>query len=247
MKNILDPTPLRPYARSALNYLKLTAGWVVALSVAWGALWIANKYTPPQHNPLAPLDLNDPIGMATYRKFTALRNDREACFKALDQSGIGYTPLEDRSTGEQCGFYDALTLDRSLTPYSATLSMTCAQTAALYVWEAQVARPLAEELLGSPIATIHTFGAYSCRTIAGSRRWSQHSKANAVDISGFTLEDGRRINVKTHWDVEGPEGEFLEAVHDGACEVFSISLGPDYNAAHADHFHFDMGPGWLCR
>jgi hypothetical protein len=26
-----------------------------------------------------------------------------------------------------------------------------------------------------------------------------------------------------------------------------VVLGPDYNAAHRNHFHLDMGPWWVCR
>ena len=55
------------------------------------------------------------------------------------------------------------------------------------------------------------------------------------------------FNVKTHWANGGKEGEFLARVHKGACRIFSVTLGPEYNAAHADHFHFDMGDARTCR
>lgn len=236
MKNILN-----------VHYLKLAAGWALAFAMVGGALWLAHKYTPPQHNPFRPLDLNHPLGMATYSKFSTLKHERETCFAALDAADIGYTPLEDRATGQKCGFYDALTLDRSATPYSATLSMTCVQSAALYAWETHVARPLAEDLLGSPIVRIETYGSYSCRQIAGSRRYSEHALANAIDVWGFRLKDGRVVDVKSNWGKRTPEGRFLKRVHRGACRLFSVTLGPDYNAAHADHFHMDMGSGDVCR
>ena len=206
-------------------------------------LWLA----PPQHNPFKPLDLNDPPGLASHFKLTQMTRHPAACFQALDATGVLYTRLDDSPPRQECGKYDALTLDRTLTPYSATLSMTCFETASLYLWERHVARPAAVEILGSPIARIETYGSFSCRNIAGSDRWSEHALANAVDISGFQLEDGRVIMVKTHWDNGGPEGEFLERVHDGGCGIFSVTLGPDYNAAHADHLHFDMGDRRACR
>ncbi|MBP6581207.1 MAG: extensin family protein, partial [Sphingorhabdus sp.] len=28
--------------------------------------------------------------------------------------------------------------------------------------------------------------------------------------------------------------------HQSACKRFGTVLGPDYNSAHANHFHFDM-------
>lgn len=44
-----------------------------------------------------------------------------------------------------------------------------------------------------------------------------------------------------------PKAAFLRQVRDGACHGFSAVLGPDYNAAHRDHFHFDRGPYRVCR
>lgn len=205
------------------------------------------RFAPPQHNPFVPLDLNHRPGLASHFKMTQLARHPSACFDALDATGVLYTPLEDSPPGADCGKYDALTLDRSLTPYSATLSMTCSQTASVYLWERHIARPAAVEILGSPIARIETYGSFSCRNIAGSARRSEHAGANAIDISGFRLEDGRLINVETHWGKDGKEGEFLARVHKGACRIFSVTLGPDYNAAHADHFHFDMGERRTCR
>ena len=43
------------------------------------------------------------------------------------------------------------------------------------------------------------------------------------------------------------EARFLRAVHEGACDYFDVVLGPDYNRAHADHFHFDRGAYRACR
>jgi hypothetical protein len=202
---------------------------------------------PARHNPFAPIDLTARPGVATPVQLARLKGDREACFTALDQAGVGYTPLEDELRGEKCGLFDALTLDRTLTPYSATLQMTCAQTAAAYMWERHVVLPAAVEIFDAPVARIETYGSFSCRNIAGSRRLSQHAFGNALDVSGFRLEDGRVIDVEAHWGKRGKEGKFLKRAHKGACDLFSVTLGPEYNAAHADHFHMDMGPGGICR
>lgn len=39
-----------------------------------------------------------------------------------------------------------------------------------------------------------------------------------------------------------PELTFLRAVHAGACGIFTTVLGPETNAAHHDHMHFDLKP-----
>ena len=44
-----------------------------------------------------------------------------------------------------------------------------------------------------------------------------------------------------------PKADFLRQVRDGACHGFSVVLGPDYNAAHRDHFHLDRGHYRVCR
>jgi hypothetical protein len=36
-------------------------------------------------------------------------------------------------------------------------------------------------------------------------------------------------------------------VRDGACGTWETVLGPEYNAAHRDHFHLDRGPYRICR
>jgi len=62
-----------------------------------------------------------------------------------------------------------------------------------------------------------------------------------------SLQCWRVIDVRQHWREDSAFGTFLEEVHGGACQLFSVVLGPDYNAAHADHFHFDMGGSSICR
>ncbi|MFC7552495.1 extensin family protein [Pseudoroseomonas wenyumeiae] len=39
---------------------------------------------------------------------------------------------------------------------------------------------------------------------------------------------------------------FLRDVRDGACRFFGAVLGPDYNAAHRDHFHMEAGRWQRC-
>lgn len=41
-------------------------------------------------------------------------------------------------------------------------------------------------------------------------------------------------------DADTRELEFLKALHEGACGIFTTVLGPLANAAHHDHFHFDL-------
>ena len=104
----------------------------------------------------------------------------------------------------------------------------------------------------SPVARVEHFGAYSCRRLYGRNEgpWSEHATGNAIDIAAFVLEDGRRIGVAGDWRNDDAEAAFLHSARDAACEVFGTVLSPDYNAAHADHLHFDQaarGFGAVCR
>jgi hypothetical protein len=73
---------------------------------------------------------------------------------------------------------------------------------------------------------------------------THHSKA--IDIIAFTLADGRIISVLKDWNGSPDAQAFLRKVRDGACNIFSVTLSPDYNAAHRDHFHVDLGLWQRC-
>ncbi len=75
---------------------------------------------------------------------------------------------------------------------------------------------------------------------------SEHAYANAWDVTGFELADGRVVSVQAHWNDAGSLRTFLRAVRDDACNIFRVVLGPDYNDAHHDHLHVDMGGGSRC-
>ena len=217
-------------------------GPLVALFVA-GALFLAARgwlAEHPQHDPWAPLDLNDPPGWATQRKLAALRSDPAECRAVLERSGVAFTALPAAGEGA-CRREDRTVLRETPLGPDAPAA-TCAVDAALVLWLRQGAQPAAEELLGSPIARVEHFGAYSCRRLYGRDEgpWSEHATGNAIDIAAFVLEDGRRISVATDWTDEGDQAEFLHRARDEACEVFGTVLSPDYNAAHADHMHFDQ-------
>ncbi|MBY0568916.1 MAG: extensin family protein [Hyphomonadaceae bacterium] len=229
----------------------IVAAVLVVLSFAiWrGAVWV--RELPPEQSPFRSLDLERPVGWATAMQFDRIRSDPPACAAALDASRIVVTPIEDRREGAdgQCGFSNAVTLDESHYPYSGAVRATCPLTAALYVWEREVVAPAAAQWLESPVVRIEMIGTYVCRNIYGRAegRLSEHANANAIDIAGFRLENGRVIRILGGWTGDEADAAFLRAVRDGGCDVFRGVLSPDYNAAHADHLHLDMGPYRLCR
>ncbi|MEO0357044.1 MAG: extensin family protein [Pseudomonadota bacterium] len=92
---------------------------------------------------------------------------------------------------------------------------------------------------------------YVCRTRYNrpTAKLSEHARGKAIDISGFVMGDGRQISLIQDWG-NGRPGTILRRMHDTACGIFGTVLGPNANAAHADHFHFDTARydgGSYCR
>lgn len=62
-----------------------------------------------------------------------------------------------------------------------------------------------------------------------------------MDVSDSRLAGGRRIRLAADRADQSADGRFLRRVRDGACVSFNAVLGSDYNVAHRDHPHLDMG------
>ena len=234
---------------------------LLAAFAAWA--WRAGAITVPDRwNPWAPLRIDDTPNLLTRYKLERASADRDACRTALAQAGMRLSPLEDRSTGPGCGFDHAYLVERSSVGVGTPFALSCRTALSLAMWERHVLQDAAQSHLGTRVARIEHLGSYACRNLYGRAegRRSRHATADALDIAGFVLEDGRRVRVLGDWpppaaQAGAPTGHgdaqaeaaFLRAVHEGACAHFDAVLGPDYNAAHADHFHFDRGGGRICR
>jgi hypothetical protein len=206
----------------------------------------------PENVPWTALDLRQPIGSFTGRKLNALGEDPARCRALLTQAGARFTALPARNDGPQCGYGDAVRLagDGAL---PGDVGTACAVAAALILWEREIVQPAARRHFGRPVAAIDHFGSYSCRRLYGREEggWSEHARANALDVAGFRLAGGASITVAADWRDPGAKGRFLREIRDGACALFVTVLSPDYNEAHGDHFHFDQASrdgGWrACR
>jgi hypothetical protein len=99
--------------------------------------------------------------------------------------------------------------------------------------------PLATAMLGSGIVALAT-GGYRCsspiRLPSGNP--NPHAKGIAIDLSAITLADRRRIAIGH--EANSTEALFARTIRQAACGWFTTVLGPGTNAAHAEHFHFDV-------
>ena len=244
---------LRRVRRALVRFLLL------GLLVSAAIFFYGFARTHPEDMPWTKLDLAAPVGTFTGRKLAGLAEDDGLCRARLDRAGIAFARLPSRSDrGGQCGYRDSVRLGRGgalRIGYRPTnLATSCRIAAGLALWEWHVVQPAAVRHLGQQVVSIDHLGSYSCRRVYGQSEgaWSEHATANAVDIAGFRLADGRRISVAGDWKGEGAKARFLRDVRDGACRLFATTLSPDYNAAHRDHLHLDQAErgamGWRgCR
>jgi hypothetical protein len=209
----------------------------------------------PERLPWTPLSLARPIGPFTATKLAMLGDDTPRCLALLANAGIDYRALPPPGTpAAGCGYTDGVTIRPGTNAAwrPAAPKIACPVAAALHIWERDIVAPAAQRHLGQPLAGIDHLGSFNCRRIAGSSNWSEHATADAIDIAGFRLENGDRISVLADWNGTPAKARFLRAVRDGACDLFATTLSPDYNRAHADHFHLDQAArgalgGSVCR
>lgn len=202
---------------------------------------------PELANPPPLLNLERRWSRKELANFAKLSRDAEICRQGLDAVGVKYTIAPSHLDENGCGYVNAVTLKSSRDTKGDPLVMTCETAARFYLWQIQVVAPAAEKYLGSPVEDVVSLGTFSCRNVAGTEKRSKHGSAQAIDVSGFRLADGRFISVLNDYFDESSEGDFLRTVHDGACSIFDVTLGPNYNADHANHFHVDTGGDHACH
>lgn len=222
----------------------MRAALAVLLAVALGACGILPESSATNRPRVAP--------GATQRGLS--RPDAAKCLAALGASGAGYAPLPDRFYAPGCQAVGSVRLDRLAGDRDASFTLAnlgpvaCPLAQAFAAWARYGVDRAARQMLGSPLARVETMGSYACRTVAGGARLSAHSRAEAIDVGAFVLADGRRIAVKAGWNGgSDQERAFLRTVHTSACKRFGTVLGPEYNSAHADHLHVELGNGSFCR
>jgi hypothetical protein len=183
----------------------------------------------------------------------APRPDEARCLADLGAAGAQFSPLPDTYAAPGCNKLGTVQLmalagDRAPLSVSNMGPVRCSVAKAFGDWARFGVDRAARELLGSRVARIETMGSYACRNVAGSERRSAHARAEAIDVSAFVLADGRRIVLKRDWDGgDAATREFLRVVHKSACKRFGTVLGPEYNAAHQDHFHLEGTGATFCR
>ncbi|MFH7909073.1 extensin-like domain-containing protein [Enterobacter cloacae] len=210
---------------------------------------VGYRWLPSHYNPFTPLSLDDPPGPITQYKLRRLTP--EACASLLSKANqkalIRTQPVAD-SAGA-CPLHNVVRV-RDFGPVSLNSSFlaSCplALSSALFV--SQQARPLTRTWTGSDLVRIEHLGSYACRNIyhRPDARRSEHATAEALDISAFRLANGERVTILHGWRSTKTQ-PWLQALLTASCGYYGNGLGPEYNAAHANHFHLGMRGFGLCR
>lgn len=165
-----------------------------------------------------------------------------ACRQQLRKLGVTFRDLAPIDQGGACRIDHPVQvsgLAGNITMQPAA-TLTCDMALAFASWTRNELNPSARWRYLSGVKTIHQGSSYSCRRIAGTSVASEHSKGNALDVMRIELRNGKDIDVRKPGWFSFREKGLLNNVRAGGCEYFTTVLGPGYDAAHADHFHFDI-------
>lgn len=164
------------------------------------------------------------------------------CRRQLKRLGVRFRDIAPIRDSASCG----IDWPVEVSGFSGNVGMkpaatlTCDMALAFAQWTEDELAPAARWRYLSGVKTIHQGSSYSCRSIAGTRTVSEHAKGNALDVMRIELKNGKDIDVrKPGWFAFREKG-LLNNVRSDACGYFSTVLGPGYDAAHKDHFHFDI-------
>lgn len=225
--------------------------WTFALLVLVAAGLLALGWRPPYHyNPWALLDPRaDPDWLTRFRLYRIGR-DPARCQAALVRGGASFSAVADKHTQDGCGWQNAVMLrGTGEAMLERPALVTCPLAISMVMLDLHVLQPTARASFGSGVGTIAHVGSYNCRNVKGdgdSSVLSSHAQARAIDVTGFRLANGRMVSLAKGWQTP-MDGAFLRDVESGSCGFFGIVLGPDYNAAHAGHFHLEVGSAGWCR
>jgi hypothetical protein len=154
-----------------------------------------------------------------------------------------FEPLPLLAGPGECGAADAVLLRSVILPDHAKVAVTppatlrCEMAQAVADWLREDVAPAALTL-GAPLRGLDDFDSYECRgrnRVRGAML-SEHGKANAIDVRGFRLGDGREIGLT---DIAAAK-TWREGIRTGVCARFTTVLGPGSDGYHEEHIHLDL-------
>ena len=190
---------------------------------------------PPEEDEIARAS-EEPVGRGVYPSPSAYpQRDRAPAPYSERPASVQPLPRLGPARGNSVAAFGPVVM-------KPTATLACPMVSALDRWLADSVQPAAMRWFGIRVAEIKQISAYSCRGMNGNSRAqiSEHAFGNALDISAFTLADGRTVTVKNGWKGMPEEQGFLRDIQAAACQQFNTVLAPGSNIHHYDHIHVDL-------
>lgn len=180
-------------------------------------------------------------------KTSDVTSEPSACRQRLEKFAV-ITPMPRLIGPGSCGGTDIVRVDAVMiagakpsesrrveikpAPY-----LQCPMAEQLALWVRDDTTPLLAAV-GGLLKSLETYDDFSCRgrNRKMSGKVSEHGKANAIDLRGFTLQDGRYIHL-TDMKADRP---LREGARKSACTRFMTVLGPGSDGYHEEHIHIDL-------
>jgi hypothetical protein len=120
---------------------------------------------------------------------------------------------------------------------SPSATLRCPMAESVIHWVRDELTSIAAEF-GAPLKSVLVDTSYECRSrnhVEGAKL-SEHGRANAVDVRGFTLANGTVVELTD----TAVKKQAREHVRETACARFTTVLGPGSDSHHENHVHVDL-------
>jgi hypothetical protein len=200
-----------------------------------------NAASAPSVNPSPPAAPAPAATPASGAAEPAASETPSPCLARLNDIAVAH-PLPAINSG-QCTAEDVVRLESvtgkdgqriTLAP-AATLRCPMAESVVHWVRD-EVASTALD--FGGALKSLIVDTSFDCRSrnhVAGAKL-SEHGHANAVDLRGFLLANGRTVVLTDH----AVNKEAREHLRQTACTRFTTVLGPGSDGYHENHIHLDI-------
>lgn len=204
---------------------------------------------PPQLRKPAPMPPQKPDGaQGENEEKPSPGEDFALCRNELAELGAKFTVPEVPAADTRCTVPNPVRISAIGSPagevdFPDRPILNCRFAKRFTTWVSDIAAPAVLARTGESLAALATGPGYECRgrNGDGTAKISEHAFGNAIDIVSFRLGSKESIPVSHVTKTDNIESRWLMALRVSACGYFTTVLGPGSNAAHAEHFHFDLG------
>lgn len=200
----------------------------------------------PRQKPVFPRPVQEQVIVIPPAPPALPRTGDESCMASLKSSGAEFEQVAASAGEGSCRVEMPVRLRSVATPAGRislpegpVVACGFALQFSLYLSDMGAAAAAMDKRL----AKVATGPGFVCRGRNGdvSGKLSEHAFGNALDITTIGMASGETIQVADALNAGSPSYALLREMRARACGYFSTVLGPGSNAAHAEHFHFDMG------